>query len=570
MLDVSPPAVARPSSYGQLPFPSAPPPAATAPEPLLAGRYRLGECYHARGTVERFLATDLGTEPPTPVRLLRELAGSPGGGGEPAWPGLDWEAWLRGRTPHPGLPRVLDRFAAGGFDHLVLDDPAGVSLWDAWDDPNQGAAERYGWLARLADMLHLLHRSGACLETFGPEDVRITPAGQPVLPDAGTLLPLPPTSRAALRPGPTTPAELLEPAASADARAGLFSFGALLLALELGRELTDLDLLGPGTPRPFLERCPDAHPLLGRLLAKTCCRERGLRFPTEDAWNDPTGFEELIRTLELCRRELGRARLEVAAWTSTGMVRTGNEDAFALVHAAEAGRDDLEEYALVVLADGMGGSEAGEVAAALAVQSLRHSLMTQPPFTTLVEGPDLPGMADPELIAGRLWNALHEANRHVYLAGRQGAGRRGMGCTAEAVYLDGRTLLVGHVGDSRTYHLHRGTLTQVTRDHTFVARLVAAGQITPAEAETHPRRAELQQAIGGRGEIDPELYRTALAPGDWVLVCSDGLSGELRPAEIQEILERAPSADAAARRLVNRANAGGAHDNVTAVVVRLA
>ena len=102
---------------------------------------------------------------------------------------------------------MLTRFTADGLDHLVLDDPAGVPLWDAWDDPNQGAAERFAWLARLADLLHLLHRSGACLETFRPEDVRITPAGQPVLSDTGTLLPLPPTSRAALRPGPTTPAE---------------------------------------------------------------------------------------------------------------------------------------------------------------------------------------------------------------------------------------------------------------------------------------------------------------------------------------------------------------------------
>src|SRR4051812_37615476 len=141
--DPTPSAVAPPSWYGQLPSPAAPRPAASepaAPEPLLAGRYRLGECYHARGEVERFLATDLGTDPPTPVRILREPAATPWAGA-PAWPGLDWEVWIRGRAPHPGLPRMLGRFTADGFDYLVLDEPPGVPLWDAWDDPNQGAAE---------------------------------------------------------------------------------------------------------------------------------------------------------------------------------------------------------------------------------------------------------------------------------------------------------------------------------------------------------------------------------------------------------------------------------------------
>jgi protein phosphatase len=143
-----------------------------------------------------------------------------------------------------------------------------------------------------------------------------------------------------------------------------------------------------------------------------------------------------------------------------------------------------------------------------------------------------------------------------------------MGCTAEAVYLDGRQVIVGHVGDSRTYLFHRGRLVQLTRDHTMVARMVELGRMTAEQAATHPRRGELRQAIGGRAEVRPELSAAALSPGDWVVVCTDGLTGCLRPADIQEVLEQATSADQAARRLVNRANQLGAADNVSVAVVR--
>src|SRR5205823_14541215 len=113
---------------------------------------------------------------------------------------------------------------------------------------------------------------------------------------------------------------------------------------------------------------------VGRLLGKTLHPEREQRFPTGGVAEDVSGFEELIGTLVVAQRALGRARLDLAAWTSTGMVRAGNEDTFALVHAAEARDGETEEYALVLVADGMGGSAAGEVAATLAVQSLRQQL----------------------------------------------------------------------------------------------------------------------------------------------------------------------------------------------------
>ena len=139
---------------------------------------------------------------------------------------------------------------------------------------------------------------------------------------------------------------------------------------------------------------------------------------------------------------------------------------------------------------------------------------------------------------------------------------------APLVSPDGRHLVVGHVGDSRTYLLHRGQLKQLTRDHTVISRLIQLGEVAAEDGVVLPRRGELEQAIGGRDEVDPSVYATAVAPGDRVLVCTDGLTSRVRPEVIQDIVERASSAEVAARRLVNRANRDGADDNVTVVVIR--
>jgi protein phosphatase len=143
-----------------------------------------------------------------------------------------------------------------------------------------------------------------------------------------------------------------------------------------------------------------------------------------------------------------------------------------------------------------------------------------------------------------------------------------MGCTAEVVYVDGRQVIVGHVGDSRTYHLRQGRLIQLTEDQTWVHRMVELGALSREEAETHPRRSELQQAIGGRPEVEPALYTSPLRPGDWIVACSDGLSNHVRAEILKDLLQSAKSAESAARRLINLANLDGATDNATVVVIR--
>jgi protein phosphatase len=491
---------------------------------------------------------------------------------ESVWPSIAWEHAVLERAQHPSLPRVLDRFVAGEFEYLVEEVPAGWVLWDAWDDPDATMADRFTWLRQVTEAVQDLHQAGTLLEALRPDGIVVTPTGQARLTDLSELLPLPLPPGAPIRATPYTAPELVAAPERADARANLYSIGALIYALHLGRELTDVDFEGPGTPKEFIPLFPDVHPLLGRLVSKTFCREPDRRFPTDEALReDPTGFSELIRALEVCRRSLDNVRLEIAAWTTTGMLRSGNEDAFALLHSTAGRQDDLGESALVLLADGMGGYEAGEVAAALAIEGLRRGLLQQRMFASL--GPEVlyGGDGTPfdvEQCQRLLANALRDANKLVWSAARGGIGKRGMGCTAEAVYVNGRHVVVGHVGDSRTYHLHQGRLIQLTRDQTLVNRLVELGSLTPEEAQTHPRRSELQQAIGGFSDVDPAVYHGTLRPGDWVVVCSDGVSNHVAPDTLKEMLQTTTSAEMAARRLVNLVNLEGATDNATVVVIR--
>jgi serine/threonine protein phosphatase PrpC len=508
---------------------------------------------------------------------LAAVTDAPGFG---AWPTIAWEKDLLARAVHPAVPEVLDHFVENDTEYLVLSAPAGRDLWDAWDDPDFDANTRYGWLEQVAEGLHALHQAGAILEGIRPDLITITPGkegkaggGQAVIHDLSDLLPVPLPPSPPIRATLYTAPELIVDQENVDARSDLYSFGAMLYALEyLHHTLEDKDFERQFVPLQITERFPDVHPLFLRLINKTFCRDLNTRFPTDEASKkDPSGFTELMDALRVCRRSFDNVRFDMAAWTTTGMVRTGNEDAFAFLHGVESRQDELHEYALILLCDGMGGYEAGEVAAALAISEMRKHLLQQPMFAALAgqEPPDEP--VDLERVRRALEAALKQANREVYTAGRTpGRGRRGMGCTAEAIYIDARNVVVGHVGDSRTYHLHRGRLQQLTRDQTLVNRLVELGQLKAEEAENHPRKNELQQAIGGQPDVVVGLYQGKLGRGDWVLVCTDGLSNHITNQELEKMLTRETnnSAEEAARRLLNLVNLRGATDNATVVVVR--
>lgn len=228
----------------------------------------------------------------------------------------------------------------------------------------------------------------------------------------------------------------------------------------------------------------------------------------------------------------------VGAASDTGRVRDHNEDSYLV--------DD--QLALVAVADGMGGHQAGEVASATALEALRASVSS----------------------GDAIRDAVAAANGAVYEKSTTDERLRGMGTTMTAATLaSGGTLLLGHVGDSRAYLLRDGELHRVTTDHSLVEELVQAGELTEEEAEADPRRSMITRALGIEPVVNVDLYPLQLQPGDRLLFCSDGLTGMVPEDHIAGVLEDEVDPNVVAQQLVALANDAGGIDNITAVVVDL-
>lgn len=244
-------------------------------------------------------------------------------------------------------------------------------------------------------------------------------------------------------------------------------------------------------------------------------------------------------------------RLTVAAVTDTAGREENQDVAAALVIGAGALSDSAEAFLLVV-ADGMGGHPAGDVASRIALDTLTSA------FPTLPEG-DL-GLA--------LKQAYRQANEAVFGAGEVEPTYAGMGTTLTSALLHGKYATVANVGDSRAYLLRGDGLTQVTRDHTMVADEVAQGRITAEAARSDPRRNRLTHAIGTNPRLGgnlPSIFELVLLPGDRLLLCSDGLYDVLDDVDISRMLLGQDPGEAA-RELVALAKQRGTRDNATAVV----
>ena len=221
--------------------------------------------------------------------------------------------------------------------------------------------------------------------------------------------------------------------------------------------------------------------------------------------------------------------------TDIGCLRDHNEDSLVVTPP------------LFAVADGMGGHAAGEVASEIAVRVLSELAPEHPDGEAL----------------GR---AIEEANRAVIQAAREGRGRQGMGTTMTAAMLEGERLVIAQVGDSRAYLLHQGKLQQLTRDHSLMAYMIEAGQLTPEEARTHPQRSVITRALGSDAHLHPDIYEINVETGDRLLICSDGLSGMIFDDQIENTLRRVQDPQRCASQLVNEAIAAGGHDNVTVIV----
>lgn len=231
--------------------------------------------------------------------------------------------------------------------------------------------------------------------------------------------------------------------------------------------------------------------------------------------------------------------------TDTGLVRALNEDSLLV----------SPEIGLFAVADGMGGHQAGEVASSMALQLMERDLVRR-----------LKSGENPE---NALVNSIKDANRSIYEQAGRNPRWAGMGTTITACLSQGSRILVAQVGDSRAYLLRGGGIVLLTEDHSLVQELLKNGGITEEQALVHPQRNVLTRALGTEPSLAVDLYRVDVAPGDLLLLCTDGLTEYLRPDDILLTVRNSPELNTAVQNLLRKALRSGGADNITIVLVEL-
>lgn len=240
--------------------------------------------------------------------------------------------------------------------------------------------------------------------------------------------------------------------------------------------------------------------------------------------------------------------MKTAYRTDAGRVRTVNEDRVFV-------QNDWNGYTLAIVADGMGGHQAGDVASTMAVEGITERLK------------EIPGALTPDAREKAVREAIIYANDLIYdFAGKQ-IKFHGMGTTVVLALATEEELTVAHIGDSRAYLFHEGTLRQLTEDHSLVNELVRTGQIRADEAGRHPRRNVLTRALGTEPNAEPDILHFEWSPGDTLLLCSDGLSNLVHPVAMVGVLSLSSDAETLAHRLVQHALDAGGDDNITVALV---
>ena len=237
--------------------------------------------------------------------------------------------------------------------------------------------------------------------------------------------------------------------------------------------------------------------------------------------------------------------------TNTGKVRRQNQDVFKILY------DEARNVAVLVVCDGMGGARAGNIASSMAADSFMHYM-----------GKYIENIGSPDEIAVKMTQAVVAANKDVYNKSNEHEEYAGMGTTLTAAISTSEGEVVVNVGDSRVYHVTSHGIKQITRDHSVVEDMITRGDLTRAEARRHPNKNLITKALGTSQEEDADVFFINLKPGEFILLCSDGLSNVVLDSEILFELQHGSSVRQCCEKLVDMALSRGAPDNVTAVLYR--
>lgn len=277
----------------------------------------------------------------------------------------------------------------------------------------------------------------------------------------------------------------------------------------------------------------------------------------------PSALAFGVAWAEAYQPELPRPLVDVRSGrrTDVGRVRTLNEDSVLALEFVRIVQSQPEPLGLYAVADGMGGHSAGEVASSTIVQTMLRRAISDLDHTIMPA-------VDPVDYLAWVRALVEDANRALFGLRRE-AGTD-MGSTLVAAVVDGAQAYVAHVGDSRAYLINARGIHRLTEDHSLVERLVATGQITADQARTHDQRNVIYRTMGDKPQVEVEASAHPVAPGDRLLLCSDGLSGMVDDNSLLAIIQRAPSLQAACDQLIQAANAAGGTDNISAILVEVA
>lgn len=236
--------------------------------------------------------------------------------------------------------------------------------------------------------------------------------------------------------------------------------------------------------------------------------------------------------------------MEYVALTDVGMKRQNNEDSY-IVNVAN-------EDKIFIVADGMGGHNAGEIASLEACR--------------ITESYVLEGKGDIDSI---LREGVIKANRDIYVRAAENTSMNGMGTTIDVCVMRDGKLHIAHVGDSRVYIVNENSIRRITKDHSIVGMMLEEGSITEEEARVHPQRNYITRAVGSSVNIDVDIICEEIHSGEWVLMCTDGLTNMIEKSQLHQIITGADNVDDGARELVRRAKENGGDDNITVILFRV-
>jgi serine/threonine protein phosphatase PrpC len=443
---------------------------------------------------------------------------------------------------HPAFYCAQEGFVDQGRAYLLYRDEGLTPFARGQRIPRQSPEQAIAITLQLCQALAYLHRRGLRLNDLCPASMMVDSGGRLKLTGLDYVSNDTELQEAPILNDGYTAPELYR-GKSVDKRADIFSAGCVLYSCLTGERLEcETWREEAGAVRLYPPHV--IAPALEKTLRRALAFKPADRFPNVDSFK-----AELLG-------ENATFSMRCGAVTDVGMVRDHNEDALLTLEYFRDSEVEPSSRYLYVVSDGMGGAEAGEVAAAIAVQTIRDYVEN---------GIGAPQTPLPDLLR----EALEEANRKILEKQAQDPGKRGMGATAVAALIEPPQAAIAWVGDSRIYRWEQGALHQLSKDHSLVQRLVEIGQITPEEARHHEHKNVITRSLGARGSgpAGAEAIGLRLKRGDRLLLCSDGLIAHVDDAQIGEILSRQSDPRAASLELVVAANAGGGTDNTSVIVI---